>query len=64
MLDHEKAIQHAERHGGHREEIEGGDRLAMVLQKGQPFLIWVSAPNDAVQIAGHAAFGNPKAKLL
>src|SRR5579863_6085163 len=36
----------------------------MVLQEGQPFLIRVSAPNDAAQIAGHAPLGDQKAKLL
>jgi hypothetical protein len=34
MLDDKEAIQHSERHGGHGEEIQRGDHLAVILQKG------------------------------
>jgi hypothetical protein len=36
VLDGEKAIEHSGRHGRHREEIEGSDYLAVILEKWQP----------------------------
>ena len=46
------------------EEIQGGNHLTVILQKGQPLLIRVSAAYDATQIAGHGPFGDDKSKLL
>jgi hypothetical protein len=31
MLNAEKAVEQSERHRGHREKVEGGDHLAMIL---------------------------------
>jgi hypothetical protein len=36
MTDHEEAVQNAEGHGWHREEIDGRDHLPMVLEEAQP----------------------------
>src|SRR5215472_2001179 len=41
VLDHEKAIQNAERQGGHGEEVERRRDLAMVVQEGEPALSFV-----------------------
>lgn len=38
MVDHEEAVQHAEAGRRDREEIRGGDRLAVVPKKGRPLL--------------------------
>ena len=64
MLDDKEAIQYAERHGRHCEEVHCDDHLAMVLQEGQPFLIGVSATNNPAQISGYAPLGDAKAELL
>jgi hypothetical protein len=36
MLDHKKAIKHAERYGWHREEVESGDHFTVIIEEGQP----------------------------
>ena len=38
VLDDEETVQHTEGRGRHGEEIEGNDRLAVVVKKCQPFL--------------------------
>jgi len=47
----DEAVQHAERHGGHGEEIAGGENLAMIVQEGQPLLTGIAAAHDTPQIA-------------
>jgi hypothetical protein len=64
MLNYEEAVQHAECHGGHREEIAGGQNLAMIPQKGQPLLIGIAAAHEAPQIAGDGALSNGETELL
>jgi hypothetical protein len=64
MLDNEEAVQHSERHRRYGEEIECGDYLAVILQKGEPLLTGVTARNHATAISGHGPFGDGKAKLL
>jgi hypothetical protein len=36
MLDYKKAIKHAKRYGWNREEVESGDRFAVIVEEGQP----------------------------
>jgi hypothetical protein len=38
VADHEEAVEHAEGHRRHGKEIHRGDRLTMVVEKGQPAL--------------------------
>ena len=64
MLDDKEAIQHAERHRRHSEEIECSDHFAMILQKSEPLLLGVTPANYAAQISGHGPFCDRKAKLL
>ena len=45
MLDYEEAVQHTETQRGHGEEVEGGDHLAVVVQKRQPSLRFVPVPS-------------------
>jgi len=46
------------------EEIECGDHLAMIPQKGEPPWIGVTTANHAAQISGHGPFRDGKAELL
>jgi hypothetical protein len=64
VLDDEKAIEHSERLRRHREEIEGSDCLAVILEKGEPLLAGIPAPNRAGQISRHGSFREGKAQLL
>ena len=60
MLDDKEKIQHSERHRWHGEEIEGSDYLAVILEKGEPLLDVIPAPNRAAQISGHGSFRQGK----
>src|SRR5215472_15065997 len=64
VLDDKEAIQHSECHRRHDEEIEGSDYLAVILQKGEPLLAGITAPNYTTQISGHRTFREGKAQLL
>ena len=64
VLDDKETIQHSERHRRHGEEIEGSDYLAVILEKGEPLLAGIPAPNRATQIPGHGSFRQGKAQLL
>jgi len=46
------------------EEIECGDHLAMIPQKGEPPWIGVTTANHAAQISGPGPFRDGKAELL
>jgi hypothetical protein len=56
VLDDKETIQHSERHRRHGEEIEGSDYLAVILEKGEPLLAGIPAPNYTTQISGHGSF--------
>ena len=64
VLDDKKAIEHSERHRRHGEEIEGSDYLAVILDKGEPLLTGITAPNYTTQISGDRALREGKAQLL
>jgi hypothetical protein len=64
MLNHEKTVERLEGHSWHREKIEGGDHLAVILQEGQPSLAGVGSTPNASQISCHAALRNDKAEFL
>ena len=49
LLDDKETVQHAERHGGHGEEIAAGEHLAVILQKGRPLLRGIATAHDASQ---------------
>jgi hypothetical protein len=56
MLDYEEAIQELECQGGHREQVEGHDHLAVILEEGQPTLIGITMTTNAAQVSSHGAF--------
>src|SRR5215813_63731 len=64
MLDDEEAIQHTETQRGHREEVAGGDHLAVVLEECQPalHLRLVGLALEPLQIARHGGFRNLKSE--
>ena len=55
---------HSEGHRRYREEIQCGDHLAMIAQKGEPLWIGITPANHAAQIPGHAPFCDTESKLL
>jgi len=63
MLDYEEAIQELEGQRGHGKEVEGGDHLTMVSEKGQPAFSRIAAAPQAVQISGDSALGDLEAEL-
>jgi hypothetical protein len=48
-----EAVGHSECHRWYREEIECGDHLAMIAQKGEPLLIGITPADHAPQIPGN-----------
>jgi len=46
MLDHKKAVQQLERHRRHGKEVECHDRLAVILEEGQPAFLWITTVPD------------------
>ena len=64
VLDDEEAVQHLEGQRRHGEEVEGSDHLAVILEKGQPTLAWITAAPDTLQISGYGSFGDDEAELL
>jgi hypothetical protein len=64
VFDHEEAVQQLECDGGHCEEVERDDHLAMVPEKGEPTLGWITAATNSPEITGHASFGYDEAELL
>src|SRR5215472_13516272 len=63
VLDDKEAVQQLERQCRHGEKIERDDRLAVILEKGQPPFPRVAAPPNASQIAGHTPFGDNETEL-
>jgi hypothetical protein len=63
VFDHEAAIQEFEAQRGHRKEIHGVNRLAVIGQEGPPALARIIPPPEAFQISGHRAFGHLEAEL-
>ena len=49
VLDDKEAVQHSERHRRYGEEIECGDYLTVILEKGKPLPTGVTAPNHATR---------------
>ncbi len=64
MIDDEEAVKHLEGHRRHREEVEGGDHLAVILEKCQPPLSRIATPPYALQITCHTPFGDDEAEFL
>ena len=64
MLDDEEAVKHLERDRRDREEVECDDRLAMILEKGQPALAGITAPSNSAKVTGHTPFGDGEPELL
>jgi len=48
----------------HGEEIEGNDRLAVVVKKCQPFLARIPSALNPPQVAGDGPLGEQEAELL
>src|SRR5271157_156069 len=64
VFDHEEAVQRSEGHSRYGEEVESGDRLAVIAEKGEPPLVGIATAMDSSHIASHAAFGDAKAEFL
>jgi hypothetical protein len=64
MLDNEEAIQELECQGGHREQVEGHDHLAVILEEGQPALIGITPTTNAPQVSSHGPFCQLETELL
>ena len=64
VIDREEAVQQPEGDGRHSEEINRGNRLAMVSEKRKPVLGGVAGPRQpARQVARHGTFRNVEAQL-
>src|SRR5262245_36311901 len=63
MLNNEEAVEQPERQRGDCEEVEGDDRLAVILEKGQPLFTGVATPPNTSQIPSHTPFGDNEAEL-
>ena len=56
VLDDEETVKHSERRSWHGEEVEGDDRLAVVVKKRKPLLAWVAPVLDAPQKSVRRSF--------
>ena len=63
VLDHEEAIQHAKRQGGHGEEIHGCDDVAVIAKESNPALAGAVGRIQAPEMAGDRALGDVEAEL-
>ena len=61
--DEEEDVEHAERGGGDREEVDRGDALKVVGEKGAPSLPFVGMGRAPGHGARDGAFGDLKAEL-
>jgi len=64
VVDDEEDVEHAERGGWDREEVDRGDDLAVVGEKGAPSLPFVGIGRVPEHAARDGAFGDLKAELL
>jgi hypothetical protein len=64
MLDYEEAIQELECQGGHREQVEGDDHLAVILEEGQPALTGITPTTNSPQVSSHGPFRQLETELL
>src|SRR6185369_9369170 len=64
VLNDEEAVQHTERRGRHGEQVEGNDRLTVVVKKGQPFLGRITPATDSPQVARDGPLREHEAELL
>ena len=63
VFDREEAVERLEGHCRHREEVEGDDRLAVILEKRKPPLTRVATAPNSSQIPGHTPLGDDEAEL-
>jgi len=64
MVNDEENGEHTERGGGDREEVDRGDHLAVVGEKGAPSLPFVGIGRVPEHAARDGAFGDLKAERL
>src|SRR5262245_32395591 len=64
VLDDEETVQHTEGHGRHGEEVQGNDRLAVIVKKSQPFLGRITPALDSPQVARNGPLREHEAELL
>src|SRR5262249_54732472 len=64
MLDDEETVQHLERDRRDGEEVECEDCLAMILEKRQPALGWITSAANSPQITGYRPFRGDEAEFL
>ena len=63
MVDDEEDVEHAERGGGDREEVDRGDALAVVGEKGAPSLPFVGMSRAPGHGARDGALGDLEPEL-
>ena len=64
VLDDEETVPHTEGRGRHGKQVEGHDRLAVMVKKGQPFLGRIAPAMDPPQVARDGPLGEHQAELL
>src|SRR5258705_3951217 len=65
VFNHKEAVECSKVQRGNRKEVEGGEELAMVVQKRRPslrFAFIISAP-EALKVARNRRFGNIEPQL-
>ena len=65
VFDDKEAVEHLKPQCENGEEVEGGDYLAVVVQKRQPSFRFalVRSPLQTLQVARNRRFGNPEPEL-
>src|SRR6516162_8368958 len=64
VLDDEETVPHTEGRGRHGKQVEGHDRLAVMVKKGQPFLGRIPPAMDPPQVARDGPLGEHEAELF
>ena len=63
MFDHEQAVQHSEAQGGHGEEVQRHDGLAVIPQEGPPALSRITAPLKHSEVPRDGSLREHEAKF-
>jgi hypothetical protein len=64
VLDDEKAVKQLKRQSRHREKVESGDHLAVIMEEGQPGFPRVTSTTNLPQVSSHGPFRLLEPELL
>jgi hypothetical protein len=64
VLDDEKAVELLKRQSRHREKVERGDHLAVIMEEGQPGFPRVTSTTNLPQVSSHGPFRLLEPELL